>query len=77
VIEFDPAVYPRQTVAALHDDFTTLLDAALADPGVPVSRLPLSPRPGGGSQGTLIGPQMDLVTMVRSRVAATGKEGRR
>lgn len=76
MIEFDPAVYPRQTVAALHDDFTTLLAAALADPGVPVSRLPLSPRPGGGSQGTLIGPQMDLVTMARSRVAATGKEGR-
>ncbi|MFJ7073595.1 condensation domain-containing protein [Streptomyces sp. NPDC098781] len=76
VIEFDPAVYPRQTVAALHDDFTTVLSAALADPDVPVSRLPLAPRPGGGAQGTLIGPQLDLVTMVRSRLAATGKKGR-
>jgi hypothetical protein len=76
VIDFDPAVVPRQTVTALHADFGALLAAALADPDVPVCRLPLSPRPGGGSQGTLVGPRMDLVALVRSRVAATGKEPR-
>jgi non-ribosomal peptide synthetase component F len=76
VIEFDPAVHPRRTVEALHDDFAALLAAALADPRLPVSRLPLSPRPDGGTQGTSAGPRRDLVTMVRDRLAAAGKEGR-
>ncbi|MER7769125.1 condensation domain-containing protein [Kitasatospora sp. NPDC096140] len=47
-LEYDTALFGRETAAGLLADYAAVLTAALDDPATPLSRLPAGPGPGAG-----------------------------